>query len=98
MEKSELENRINRIEDENRQLKITVNELSILNEIAVAVSSSQSLDEIQNLIIKKCIKHLAAEEGIVMLLNKDETGRPFQTMIRRKKVMQVLYLSGWMIR
>ena len=44
-----------RLEEENRRLRRAVAELAILNEIAVAVSSTMSLDRIVASIVDKCV-------------------------------------------
>src|SRR4030066_1025065 len=67
---------------ENLRLKSAVEELSILNDIATAVSSTQSLDQITNLIVKKCVKHLKAEQGTISLVDEKDFANPFHTMIR----------------
>ena len=77
MIEQESENTVNELLEENNRLRVTIEELSILNEIATAVSSSQSLQEIESLIIKKCLKYLSAEEGVIMLLEKDNFNKPF---------------------
>lgn len=82
-----LEQEFVELQEKNRKLQLTISELSILNEIATAISSTQSLNEIQTLIIKKCIKHLNAVEGVVMLLNSPDSDRPFETMIRKKNTL-----------
>lgn len=93
------------LEEENRQLRSTIEELSILNDIATAVSSSQSQEQIEKVIIKKCIKHLSVEEGAVMLLNEDDVSKPFQTLIRTKNsLMDSLpfnlddQIMGWILK
>ena len=79
---SDEEKKINELLEENSRLRVTIEELTILNEIATAVSSVQSLDDIESLIIKKCLKYLAAEEGVIMLLNNSDQDKPFQTIMR----------------
>lgn len=69
---------------ENEQLQIAVNELKVLNDIATAISSVQSVDEIIDQIIIRCIKHLHVDEGSVSLLEKKETVEEFHTFIRHK--------------
>ncbi len=92
--------------EENKRLKKAVAELSILNEIATAISSSFSLEEIINLIVWKCIKHLNVEEAAVMLLDEKTPDNPFQTMIRKadSKVKTSIPLrldtqiTGWLLK
>lgn len=67
---------------ENLRLKSAVEELSILNDIATAIASTQSLDQITNLIVKKCVKRLKAEQGSIQLVYEKDFVNPFHTMIR----------------
>ena len=71
-----------RLSKENLRLKSAVEELSILNDIATAIASTQSLDQITNLIVKKCVKHLIAEQGSIQLVDEKDFVSPFHTMIR----------------
>jgi len=72
------------INDENLRLKSAIEELSILNDIATAIASTYALDQITNLIVKKCVKHLKAEQGSIQLVNEKDSINPFHTMIRVK--------------
>jgi hypothetical protein len=54
----EPQNEEERLSKENLRLKSAVEELSILNDIATAIASTQSLDQITKLIVKKCVKNL----------------------------------------
>ena len=67
---------------ENLRLKSSVEELSILNDIATAIASTQSLDQITNLIVNKCVKHLNSEQGSIQLFDEKDIVNPFHTMIR----------------
>ncbi|MCJ7553894.1 MAG: PP2C family protein-serine/threonine phosphatase [Ignavibacteriaceae bacterium] len=67
---------------ENLRLKSAVEELSILNDMATAIASTQSLDQITNLIVKKCVKHLKSEQGSIQLIDEKDFVNPFHTMIR----------------
>jgi len=87
------------------RLRAAVQELSILNEIATAVSSARELNQVVELIIQKCIKHLKVEQGSIMLLDEKKPDKPFQTMVRKvdSKVDVVPYhfgiqLTGWMLK
>ncbi len=97
--------KIARLELENKRLRSAVEELSILNEIATTISSARSLDDIVSLIIKKCVKHLNVEQGAVLLLNKEEGGNPFRTMVRKADTSSETLpyrlntqLTGWMLK
>ena len=94
-----------RLESENLRLRRAVEELSILNEVALAVSSTSGLDEIVNLIVQKCVKHLRVEQGAVLLLNKDEADAPLRTMVRKvhSEFAGVPFrlgdqITGWMLK
>ncbi|MFQ5722627.1 MAG: PP2C family protein-serine/threonine phosphatase [Candidatus Aminicenantales bacterium] len=91
--------------NEVQQLRAAIQELSVLNDIATAVSSARELNEVVELIINKCVKHLKVEQGAVMLLEEEKTDAPFRTMVRRmdSSANIVPYhfsvqLSGWMIK
>lgn len=90
---------------ENLKLKLAVEELSILNDVATAITSTQSLEKIIALIVQRCIKHLKVEQGAVMILDEQDSSKPFQTMIRKQdSSMEILpyrfdsQLTGWMLK
>lgn len=91
--------------DEIKHLRRAVEELSLLNEIAIAISSTLSLERILELIIQKCIKHLKVEQGVIMLLDEKKEEKPFQTVVRRGDTLSMelpfrldSQLSGWMLK
>jgi sigma-B regulation protein RsbU (phosphoserine phosphatase) len=95
---------IKHIQEENRKLHRAVEELSILNDLALAISSTMDLGEIMKLIVKKCIKTIRVEQGTVTLLAEQETA-PMKTLIRGTDsgYGQVSYrigtnLTGWMVK
>jgi len=97
---------IEQIIKENERLRKAVSELSILNEISTAISSTLSLDKIINLIVWKCIKHLKVEQAAVMLLDESKSDKPFQTMIREADSQTKSFLplrldsqiTGWILK
>ena len=93
------------LEDENKRLKIAVEELSALNDIATATASTQSLESVIDLIVRKCVKHLHVEQGVVMLLDEKDQENPFRTMIRKQDSLSDFLpyrldtqLTGWMLK
>ena len=97
--------RIKRLEAENARLKSAVEELSILNEVASAVSSTSSLDRIVDLIVQKCVKHLNVEQGAALLFNNQAEGAALKTMVRKAhtEVEVIPYrlgdqITGWMLK
>ena len=102
---TETDSRVARLEEENKRLRRAVDELSIINEVASAVTSTWSLDEIVNSIVQKCVKHLNVEQGAVLLFDKQEDSTALKTMVRRldSNVATIPYrlgdqLSGWMLK
>ncbi len=98
-------NRIEKLKSENERLRIALEELRILNEIATAISSTLSLEQVMELMIKKCIKHLKTEQCAIMLLDPEDKKRPFHTMIRKADSSQAMLpyrldvqLMGWMLK
>lgn len=96
-------NEDDRLGIENLRLKSAVEELSILNDIATAIASTQSLDQITSLIVKKCVKHLKAEQGSIQLVDEKDFVNPFHTMIRvrdsQNKIDAIRFdeqLTSWM--
>lgn len=93
------------LENEVKRLRMAVEELSILNEIATAIGSTLSLDRIIDLIIQKCVRHMNVEQAAVMILDEKESGKPFKTMVRMadKTNHMMPYrldeqLTGWMLK
>ena len=64
-----------KLQEENRSLRTAVEELKILNEIATAIGSVSSLEDVMGLIVRKCIKHLGAEQAAVILVEPEGGGR-----------------------
>jgi len=94
-----------KLQEENFRLKAAVEELAILNDIATAITSTQSLEKIVALIVQRCIKHLKVEQGVVMLLDEQDAEKPFQTMIRKQdSSINILpyrfdsQVTGWMLK
>ncbi len=102
---AENDKRVDRLEEENLRLKEAVAELSILNDISTAISSTSSLDMIIDLIVHKCIKHLKVEQGTIALLDEKQEDAPFHTIIRKVDTSKEIIpfrlnaqLTGWMIK
>jgi sigma-B regulation protein RsbU (phosphoserine phosphatase) len=90
--------------EENQKLKRAVEELTILNDIATAISSILSIEELTQLIVKKCIKWIGAEQGAIMLL-KEELAQPLKTFVRVKDThfQGISYrlgmsITGWILK
>jgi sigma-B regulation protein RsbU (phosphoserine phosphatase) len=88
-----------------QKLKLAVKELSVLNDIATAVSTTHDLDQVIELIVHECVNHLNVEQGAIMLLDQTETDNKFHTIIREVETETDIVpyhfgvqLSGWMIK
>jgi len=94
-----------RLQAENERLRQAVEELSVLNEIATAIDSSMTVDEINKLIVTKCIQRLGVEQGVIRLLDQSDPDQAFKTLVR---VMDQstdglpyrlgLTLTGWIMK
>lgn len=96
---------LDRLAKENTRLRSAVDELSILNDIATAVSSASSLERTIELIVHKCIKHLKVEQATITLLDAKRTEAPFRTIIRGADTSSEILpfrldaeLTGWMLK
>jgi sigma-B regulation protein RsbU (phosphoserine phosphatase) len=99
------ESHLKKIEEENRRLKFAVEELKVLNDIAVVIGSRYSLQEVMDLIVRKCIQHLRAEQAAVVLVQPEGVDEPFRTMIRRADSSQDIMacrldtqIRGWILK
>ena len=91
------------LKKENTQLRNSLQELSLLNEVAIAIGSTYSLEKIIELIIQKCVKYFQVEQAVVMLLDRQQD-KPFQTVVRSadQSIISLPYrldsqLTGWML-
>ena len=99
------ERRVERLQAENRRLRQAIEELSIINEVSTAVSSTSSLDATVELIVQKCVKHLKVDQGAVLLFDNLERGSALKTMIRKVEndsgVIPLRLgdqITGWMLK
>ena len=93
---------VSSLERENLQLRRAVEELSILNELSIAISSSHGTDEVIRTIIKRSIKAISAEQGVITLVG-DDVSDPTKTLVRtmassgdREAYSPDQNLLGWM--
>lgn len=93
------------LQEENLKLKQAVEELSLLNEIATAVSSTMPMEEINKLIVGKCLTRIRAEQGYISLVDSQEKSGNTHTLVRvfDKSTLSVPFrlgitLTGWMVK
>ena len=91
------------LQTENNRLKHLVDELTILNGLSRAMSSTMEIQEIMATVITKSIQTIGVEQGTIMLV--EENSQVFlRTLIRgvgedRQGRIYKLgkYLTGWML-
>ncbi|MDZ7333472.1 MAG: SpoIIE family protein phosphatase [candidate division KSB1 bacterium] len=95
---------IPQLEKEIQRLKIAVEELSVLNELAIAASSSLEVRQMLDIIVQKSIKAVKAEQGSISLVTEQEE-TPFRTFIRQvdRTHDQMPYrvgahITGWILK
>ncbi|MCH7772631.1 MAG: SpoIIE family protein phosphatase [Bacteroidetes bacterium] len=103
--KQENINKSSALEEENKRLRNAIAELSIINDIATTINSTQPVEQIVDIIVKKCVKHLNVEQGAIMLLDESDKEKPLHTMIREQQSSLDLLpyrfdtqLTGWMLK
>ncbi len=87
---------------ENLQLRRAVDELSILNELSAAIGASRGMEDLIQTIIRRSIKAIRAEQGVISLVG-DDAGDPTKTLVRtmasssdREAYSPDQNLLGWM--
>ena len=83
MSSSDIPQELEQLKTENQRLRIAVEELSVLNEIATAISSTLELNRVIELIVQKCVKHLKVDQGAIWLLEEQNEETPLKTMVRK---------------
>jgi sigma-B regulation protein RsbU (phosphoserine phosphatase) len=94
--------RLAQLEDENQRLKRAVEELTILNDLARAIGASLNSQEIINTIIRRSLRSLNAEQGVITMVH-DQASEPTKTLIRtmsESREYEAFHLDqsllGWM--
>ncbi len=73
--------RLQQLEEENKRLHKAVDELSILNDLARAISISLDPQEIMQTIIRRSLRAIQAEQGVITLVEK-QSADPMKTLVR----------------
>lgn len=68
------------LQEEVKRLKRAVDELSILNDLARAISGSLNPEEIMQIIIRKSLRAVNAEQGVITLVEEEQ--KSMKTLIR----------------
>ncbi len=70
-----------RLEEENKRLKRAIEELSILNDLGRAISASLDSQEIMTTIIRRSLRAVNAEQGVITLVD-EHASQPMKTLVR----------------
>lgn len=93
----------NVLQDESQSLKRAVEELSILNDLAQAVAASTDVKEMLGTIVKRALKALNAEQGVITLVDEGNVGTAntlVRVVVRSSDQMKFHFhegLLGWML-
>lgn len=95
--------RLDALERENERLRSSVQELSLLNDLAREIGASLDAGEIMHRIIRRALKNVKAEQGVITLVEA-RNDDPMTTLVRTagSSVQQDPYqvndsLLGWML-
>ncbi len=100
---SKQDQKITGLEAEITRLKAAVNELKILNEIAVLSGKATNIDQILHLIVEKSINAVEAEQASILLVTSSKR-KPFKTIIRQDDTSSLKHdyhigtsITGWVM-
>ncbi len=96
--------RLDALERENQRLRRSVQELSLLNDLAREIGASLDAGDIMHKIVRRALKNVKAEQGVITLV-EERNDDPMTTLVRTagSSVKQDPYqvndsLLGWMLR
>jgi serine phosphatase RsbU (regulator of sigma subunit) len=92
------------LEKEIQRLHSAVAELTLLNELALAASSSVDINQVLDIIVQKSIKAVKAEQGSIMLVTPQQDS-PLKTLIRKEDYSREMEgyrvganITGWVLK
>ncbi|MFQ5754291.1 MAG: PP2C family protein-serine/threonine phosphatase [bacterium] len=101
---SEKEQKFSQHEKEIQRLKSAVEELTVLNDLAIAASLSLEVDQMLDIIVEKSIKAVKAEQGSILLVT-EQIDAPLKTLIRQADHRSRLltykvgtHITGWVLK
>ncbi|MCI0696751.1 SpoIIE family protein phosphatase [candidate division KSB1 bacterium] len=96
--------KITQLENEIRRLKSAVEELTVLNDLAISASTSLETDQMLDIIVEKSVKAVKAEQGSILLVTQQEDA-PLKTLVRqadqRSRLMTYkvgFNITGWVLK
>ncbi len=101
---NKLEQKIKELEEDIVKLKTSVEQLKILNEIAVSAGKATDIDQMLKTIVHKSVKALEAEQGSILLVTENKD-RPFKTFMRQEDSSSLKHayhigsnITGWVLK
>ena len=95
--------KIKELESQINKLKSAVSELKVLNEIAVESGKAVDIDNMLNLILKKTVSAINAEQGSILLTTKNKE-KPLITFVRQDDTSSLKHdyhigtnITGWVL-
>lgn len=92
------------LKNELQRLKSAIEELTVLNDLAIAASSTLEVEQMLDIIVQKSIKAVRAEQGKIMLVTEQQ-GAPLQTLIRQDNFSGKsttynvgTHITGWVLK
>ncbi len=95
--------RVKQLENEVERLKSAIQELAVLNDLAITASSSLDVNQVLDIIVEKSIKATKGEQGSILLLTEQEDS-PLKTLIRQQDRSRLLTyrigtnITGWVLK
>jgi len=96
--------KIDELEQQIERLKSSVEELILLNDLALAASSSLDVDQMLDPIVQKSIKAIKAEQGSILLVTEKQDD-PLKTLIRHQDFSGSMqsykigtHVTGWVLK
>ncbi len=98
----QVKKRLEVLERENQRLRRAVDELSILNDLAVQIGGARDLEEIMQQVVRRSLSAVGAEQGVITLVD-EAAADPMKTLVRtmdeshQQEALRPNYsLLGWM--
>ena len=92
------------IQTEIEQLRKAVEELTVLNDLAITASSAMEVNQMLDIVVEKSIKAMDAEQGSILLVTP-QAENPLQTLIRqpdqKSRFMNYKvgsHITGWVLK
>ena len=95
--------RVAKLENEVERLKSAIQELTVLNDLAITASSSLEVNQVLDIIVEESIKATKGEQGSILLLTEQEDS-PLKTLIRQQDRSRLLTykigtnITGWVLK